>query len=176
MNISCKITGMFLFSLLSFTGTVNAQQKMSFDLAAIRNMRTEMYGSNLSCFNHFSEQVTGGIEMNRFYPVKKISGEEELDLSAWDFDLNFHYLVPLCKHCKFYPLTGFSHTAEKEKNIASGEIVYDRFWSFNTGAGMLWELGKWSPHIEYNYTWGRLNQQFLLAGISYELEWKKEKK
>ncbi|MBL0358932.1 MAG: hypothetical protein IPP72_19610 [Chitinophagaceae bacterium] len=45
------------------------------------------------------------------------------------------------------------------------------FLSFNTGAGLLLECGRWCPHVEYSYTWGHINQQFLLAGVSYELEW-----
>jgi len=149
----------------------NAQSKIGFDLAAIRNMRTEMNGLNISCFYHFNEHLAGGIEMNRFFPASRKIGEEGTRLSAWDFDMNFHYLLPLHKNIKLYPLTGISHTSEKECNSASSESVYERFWSFNAGAGLLCECGKWSPHIEYSYTWGNFNQQFLLAGISYELEW-----
>jgi len=54
--------------------------------------------------------------------------------------------------------------------------LYERFWSYNTGAGILYQLGKWGPHVEYMFTWGHQNQQFLLAGISYELEWGKKEK
>jgi hypothetical protein len=32
--------------------------------------------------------------------------------------------------------------------------------------------GRWVPHIEYTISWGHINQQFFLAGISYELEFK----
>jgi hypothetical protein len=157
-------------------GNSFAQHKLSFDLAAIRNMRQEINGSNLSCFYHVSERVTAGVEMNRFYPVKKTVKGEELKTSAWDFDYNLHYLVPMNKKIIFYPLTGFSHTSEKELNTATNESVYNRFWSFNTGAGFLCECGRWAPHIEYSFTWGHINQQFLLAGISYELEWGKSGK
>lgn len=162
--------------LAMIVGNCFSQHKLSFDLAAIRNMRHEINGSNLSCFYHFSERVTGGLEMNRFYTVKKIAEEGIFKSSAWDFDCNIHYLIPFNKKIVFYPLSGFSHTSEKELNSTADESVYNRFWSFNTGAGFLCECGKWAPHIEYCFTWGHNNQQFLLAGISYELEWGKSGK
>lgn len=151
----------------------NAQQKLSFDVAAIRNFHSQMNGLNVSSFYHFSENLTGGIEVNRFFPVTRIADEETLRLSAWDFDLNFHYLLTLKHRIKCYPLTGISYTAEKEYGSNSHAVwsIKERFFSFNTGAGVLFEAGRWSPHIEYSYTWGHINQQFLLAGISYELEW-----
>ena len=49
--------------------------------------------------------------------------------------------------------------------------MYERFWYYNTGAGLLWEKGRWAPPVECSFTWEQLNQQFLLAGISYEIEW-----
>ena len=155
---------------------VNAQHTASFDIAAIRNMRTHMNGLNISGFYHFTERITAGIEMNRFFSVNRIKKDEELKISAWDLDLNFHYLLPLNKKIRLYPLSGISHTSEKEMNRGTAEDHYERFWSFNTGAGLLYVLGKWSPHIEYSYTWGHINQQFLLAGISYELAWGQKEK
>jgi hypothetical protein len=108
------IKGVIAICLLSLTIMLNAQNKISFDLAAIRNMRTEMNGLNVSCFYHFNEHIIGGIEVNRFFPVKRDVEDETVELSAWDFDCNFHYLLSLNKHWKCYPLTGFSHTSEKE--------------------------------------------------------------
>ncbi|MBK7434303.1 MAG: hypothetical protein IPI66_10610 [Chitinophagaceae bacterium] len=158
-------------SLFWLTLPASAQRMASIDIAGVRNIRHHLNGLNVSGFYHFSERFTGGIEMNRFFPnLQRIKGEE-MELSSWDFDLNFHYLIPLTKKLKAYPLTGISHTSEKEWNKVNGEVIYDRFWSFNTGAGMVYTLGKWSPHIEYMFTWGHLNQQFLLAGLSYEVEW-----
>jgi hypothetical protein len=160
--------------LLLVSGNSFAQNKISIDLAWIRNMKQEMNGSNLSCFYHFNEKLSAGLEINRFYTVKKTNGEEETTRSAWDFDLNMHYLVPLNKKIIFYPLTGISHTSEKERIVianTSTTNIYNKFFSLNAGAGLLLECGKWAPHIEYSYTWGHINQQFLLAGISYELEW-----
>jgi hypothetical protein len=163
--------------MLLCTVNAGAQKAASIDLAYIRNIRHQLNGLNVSSFYHFNERLIGGIEMNRFFPVSRVIEDERIESSAWDFDLNFHYLLPLGKTVKLYPLSGISHTSEKEHNRNSGEIIYERFWSFNTGAGVLFSLGKWSPHIEYMFTWGHLNQQFLLAGISYEVEWgKKEKK
>lgn len=147
-----------------------SQQKLSMDIAGIRSIRKELNGLNVSAFYHFNEKIVGGIEMNRFFPVTHKLDGEAVQLSAWDFDFNFHYLIPVSKNVKMYPLTGFSHTSEKEVKSELNENQTERFWSYNTGAGLLWEKGHWAPHIEYSFTWGHLNQQFLLAGLSYELE------
>jgi hypothetical protein len=163
-----------LFCLLLSAKTGAAQNKASVDMAAVRNMHSNLSGLNVSCFYHFTEKLSAGVEMNRFFTKTEMKGEEKVQLSAWDFDMNVHYLLPLYKSVKCYPLTGISHTAEKE--VAGNETALINFWSFNTGAGILCECGKLVPHIEYNFTWGKLNQQFLLAGISYELEWKHHSK
>jgi hypothetical protein len=164
-----KTFGIVFLLLLGFNAT--AQHKISFDAAVIRNMKSFNNGSNVSCFYHFTEKFTGGLEINTFYPAQTTVADEKIKNSAWDVDLNFHYLLPLQNKLVCYPLCGISHTSEKELTIATDKSIYSRFWSFNTGAGLLLTYGKWAPHIEYSYTWGHLNQQFLLAGISYELEW-----
>ncbi len=161
----------FMTVILCIPVIMMAQHKMSVDIASVTNRHSSMNGLNVSSFYHFNERFTGGIEMNRFFPVSKNISGEDVQQSAWDFDLNFHYLLPITREWKLYPLTGISHTSEKETILKTNESSIDRFWSYNTGAGVLWELGKWSPHIEYSFTWGHINQQFLIAGLSYELEW-----
>ena len=177
MKIFHRIRRFFIVLLLLPALGAGAQRTASIDLASIRNIRHQLNGLNVSGFYHFNERLIGGIEMNRFFPVKRVKGEEPMEISAWDLDLNFHYLLPVSRTVKLYPLSGISHTSERELNSINGESIYERFWSFNTGAGVLFSWGKWSPHAEYMFTWGHINQQFLLAGISYELEWgHKEKK
>ncbi len=169
-----KKTLLYIFICLPFISM--AQNKMSIDIASVSNRHSSINGLNVSAFYHFSERFTGGVEMNRFFPINKNLSGEDVQQSAWDFDLNFHYLLPVGKELKIYPLSGISHTSEKEMNVKTGENGIERFWSYNTGAGILYELGKWSPHIEYSFTWGHINQQFLVAGLSYELEWGTHKK
>ena len=179
MKIHNIIKGLAIACLLLPVLQAKPQKAVSFDLAGIRNIRHQLNGLNVSAFYHFNEHLVGGIEMNRFFTATHIKEGEIQKLSAWDFDLNFHYLLPVTKKMMLYPLSGISHTSEKEFIPEKDEILYDRFWSFNTGAGVLFELGKWGPHAEYMFTWGHMNQQFLLVGISYELEWgrtEKEKK
>jgi hypothetical protein len=163
-----------LVGLLLTASNSIAQNKISADIAAVRNMHIRLNGLNLSCFYHFTEKLSAGIELNRFFKRNEVKGEEVVQLSALDFDMNIHYLLPLYKSLKCYPLTGISHTAEKE--VLHNETQRLNFWSFNTGAGILCECGKIVPHIEYSFTWGKLNQQFVLAGISYELGWNHHKK
>ena len=92
--------------------------------------------------------------------------------SSWDIEINFHYLLPVFKSIKVYPVIGIGHTSEKEINNETNETLLKRFYSANTGAGILARSGKWLPHLEYTYAWGQFNQQFFLAGISYELEFR----
>jgi hypothetical protein len=169
-NLKQRFTACLLLAAM----LAGAQHKASIDLAAIRNTTAQLNGLNVSAFYHFNERLIGGIEMNRFFTSNHIKHEEAVKLSAWDFDLNLHYLLPLGKTLRLYPLTGISHTSEKEIIISLDETVYERFWSFNAGAGAVFQFGKWAPHVEYMFTWGKLNQQFLLAGVSYELEWGKK--
>lgn len=175
MKSTIKGSLVALLSLLLIITGANAQKKIGIDLAGIRNMHSHINGLNVSAFYHFSEKIVAGVEVNRFFPSDKKKGTEDIKLSAWDIDFNVHYLMPIHHNWKFYPVTGISHTSEKEVTREFNEKLYERFWSFNTGAGMLWEVGHWSPHIEYVYTWGLINQQFLLAGLSYEIEWGNKK-
>lgn len=160
-------------SVLIMTGMVVSAQKSSIDLAYIRNTHSNLNGLNISFFQHFNERLTGGLEMNRFFTRRMTVEDAEVDQSAWDFDLNLHYLLPLNKQWRFYPIAGVSHTSEKETIVETQETVYTRFFSVNTGAGILFQSGKWAPHAEYLFTWGHMNQQFFLAGVSYEIEWKR---
>jgi len=169
-NYTCFKSILIGFMLL-FVAYANAQHAISLDLASTRNLAHRINGLNVSCFYHFNERLVGGIEMNRYFPVKRDKDDALMEMSAWDFDLNFHYLISLNKSVKLYPLTGISHTAEREYNRKNSQAVYERFWSYNTGAGILYSIGKWSPHAEYMFTWGHINQRFLLVGLSYELDW-----
>ncbi|MBK8609270.1 MAG: hypothetical protein IPL84_04820 [Chitinophagaceae bacterium] len=76
---------------------VRSQKAVSFDVAGIRSMRSELNGLNVSCFYHINERLTAGLEMNRFFAVTHVKEKEAFKASAWDFDLNFHYLLPVIK-------------------------------------------------------------------------------
>ena len=159
-----------LLLVLTASAGLQAQTRVSFDLGATRNLRQHLNGLNVSSFYHFSEAISAGIEMNRYFNAHRFKGEEGITQSAWDFDLNLHYLIPSNGRLKAYPVSGISHTSEKEISVLSQETSVERFWSFNTGAGILFEWHHLSPHAEYLFTWGKINQQFLLLGLSYEIE------
>ena len=62
----------------------------------------------------------------------------------------------------------------KELNLISNEKITTNFFSVNTGGGFVFELTeKWHPAIEFNYAWGKINQQFLLITLAYEMTHKK---
>lgn len=143
------------------------EKKISIDIAVIRQTFHQVNGLNLSTFYHFNERLAAGVEMNRFFPVL----HKDQQLSAWDFDFNGHYLFDLHHHLFFYPIAGFSHTFSQEQAVADPEeISRDRFWSVNAGSGLMWMKGKWGMHAEFLYTWGQFNQEFVLAGLNYEIE------
>lgn len=164
----------FVFALQT---SLNAQQKLSIDLAAIRNVDKPINGANFSLFYHFSENISGGIEVNRFFSTKSIVEEGTVTSSAWDFDYNFHYYLPIIKGLKVYPIVGFSHTTELEKmeSLNLKEESKLNFWSYNIGVGLAYECKRWIPHFEYLHTASfkqyfgeHIQQDFILAGISYE--------
>ena len=174
MKTNRFVKGLLLLPFL-ITTTLAAQRSISIDLGAIRQRNHHNGGVNISSFYHVNEHLLVGLELNRFFPVRRIIDDEELRLSGWDIEMNIHYRLPLLKSWQVYPITGISHTSEKELNEITRQSRYENFWSVNTGAGMLLELGKWRPYVEYNFSWGRLNQQFVLLGIGYEIEWGKDK-
>jgi hypothetical protein len=154
-----------------FCTLVFSQHKLSIDLAGIRQLEHESNGMNFAAFYHFNEHLSGGIEINRFFPLRHIVNEEENKLSAWDLELNFHYYIGLKNNIEFYPIGGLGHTSEKESLTVSTGNHFEQFWSLNTGAGLLWQWKKWVPHVEYYRAWGKVDQQFVLAGVSYKIEW-----
>ena len=172
MKPTCFVKGLLLLPFF-FASQLSAQQKISIDLGAIRQVTQRHTGINLSSFYHFNEQLLVGMEVNRFFPLHRLEGDEEVILSGWDIEMNMHYLLPLYKKWKGYPIAGISHTSEKEINVYSHQQHFEKYWSMNTGAGVLFEWGKWLPYAEYIFSWGRTNQQFALIGIGYEIEWGK---
>ena len=164
--------GLLLMSL-----QITAQEnQFSLDLSNVKNTRDALTGINISSYYHFNQRLSGGIELNRFFSKKIVRRDievennvEELELSAWDFDCNFHYNIPLTNHIIAYPILGFSHTSEKEKMLTQKKEYTQHFLSYNSGFGIMYSLGKIYPHIEYLFTWGKINQEFLLVGFSYEL-------
>ena len=161
----------FLSYLFLISNHINAQKSYSIDAGYIKSVKNHLDGANLSFFYHFNEKATLGLELNRFFAAVKSFEGKEVTKSAWDFDLNFHYYVPLYKRLHFYPILGVSHTTEKI--VDSGVADIEDFFSFNTGGGIKLLGGKWQPAVEYLFTWGKLNQQFFLVGVGYEFECKK---
>ena len=51
--------------------------------------------------------------------------------------MNLHYLIDIHKGLNIYPITGISHTTDKEMNTENKEAGYESFWSLNTGGGVL---------------------------------------
>lgn len=157
------------FLLLSFRSF--SQNKLSIDLASIRNIKKSHTGLSVSSYYHVTKHLSGGLEVNQFFPIHRIVHEEDLLQSAMDIDLNAHYNFYVFKNIIFYPITGICHNSDIEKNLETGKRHSKQFWSFNSGAGITLGNAKCSPFVEYSYTWGQLNQQFLMAGVCFEIEW-----
>jgi hypothetical protein len=159
------------FLVLFFCIRYSYAQTISFDAAAVRNQLKQAGGFNLSVFYHFTENFSAGIEVNRFFEQRKIKENSEYTISSWDYDCNAHYYFHLHKYIVLYPVTGFSVSVEKEKSDL--ESTQRNLLYFNTGAGILLNTKTVKPHFEYIYAHGKRNEQFLLAGITIELDLKK---
>lgn len=138
-------------------------------MACNLNLRKSMPGTMVSAYYHFTEKVVAGVEVNRFYQHRRRVNEEENKLSAWDIDMNLHYHIPLSKKLFFYPLAGLGHTSERDENVTKGEVEMNNFYSVNAGTGILLELKRFTPFIEYMHTWGEINQEFFLVGVGYAI-------
>lgn len=158
---------------LFFSCFLNAQHSISIDIGGIRQKNNHQKGINISSFYHVNQQLLAGLEANHFFPVHRSTNEgEDIRVSGWDIEMNLHYLLSLRRGLRFYPITGISHTSEREINISTQYRQGEQFWSVNTGVGINTSLGHWLPHIEYIFSWGRIRQQFILAGVGYEIEWR----
>jgi hypothetical protein len=164
-----KKTSVFIICVLLLFAQGLAQNKIGLDVAAIRNTQKPINGLNLSCFYYFSKDIAAGLEVDRFFPARLKSEDGDSEHSALDIEMNMHYLFSLHKGLHVYPVAGISHTTDREVKLKDGYTLEKSFLSINTGGGILWELGNWSPHLEYTFAWGPENQQFFLAGISYEI-------
>ena len=161
----------FILAQQFISVSVSAQQAISIDLGAIRAKNHHHAGMNLSGFYHFNEHVLGGVEVNRFFPIKEVTADEKLQLSGWDLEMNFHYLMGLSKTFKLYPIGGVSHTIESEINTEDHRQISHHSWAVNTGVGLNAKVGHWLPHVEYIFSWGELKQEFILIGAGYEISW-----
>lgn len=159
----CRIL-LILMQLLTITLKA---QKLSVDIAAVRNHSLRLYGSNASIFYHFTKNISAGIEVNRFFCTQKIKQEETVRLSAWDFDINLHYYLPASRQIILYPVLGISYSREKEASLNASELRHLKY--VNTGTGILFGNRNWKPHIEFILANGRKTEQLVIAGLNIEL-------
>lgn len=153
---------------------IAAAQKISIDAAVIRNTTQKLWGVNTAIFYHFTERLSGGFELTRFYNRMVQQKSEKVERSAWDIDLNFHFDVFRVKKLNLYPLLGVGYNEFRETNRSLNESLYERYWALNTGAGIRLDAGILKPHVEYTAVWAGQIEHILLAGIALEFE-KKEK-
>jgi hypothetical protein len=171
MNIKAMRKITLLPAIIFFLLTAGYAQKLSVDVAGVRNHTFNLYGANTSVFYHFNESLSAGVEANRFFAKKKGNADEEIYFSAWDYDFNLHYLLPVTKKFSLYPVLGFGFSFEREESKAGINRLHRKY--FNTGAGILFNTGIIKPHIEYVLATHRKTEQFALAGITIELNFKK---
>jgi len=158
----------FKIVLLLFIAASVKAQKISIDIAAVRNQSLQLHGVNASVFYHFTEQFSAGTELNRFFAAPKEKQGEVIYLSAWDFDINLHYYLPVSKRIILYPVLGISYSSEKEESKSSSEKNHRKY--FNSGAGIIWNTKNIKPHLEYVLANSRKTEQLVLAGITIEFD------
>lgn len=175
MLLSKETRKQVLFVLFLFCMQIAQAQKLSIDGAVIRNVTQNLKGINTALFYHFTERFSGGVELTRFYTHSIEIKQERITRSAWDIDLNFHYDIAGVKEFSLYPIAGIGYNELREAYKQLNRSLYERFWAFNTGAGIRLDAGILKPHIEYTLVWSHKAEHILLAGISYEFG-KEEKK
>jgi len=161
-----RFCGILLIVMQLVTVTLKAQ-KLSVDIAAVRNHSLRLHGTNASLFYHFTKHFSAGIEVNRFFGTQKIKQGETVRLSAWDFDMNLHYYLPASRQIILYPVLGISYSREKEASLNESELRHLKY--VNTGAGILFGSRTWKPHIEFILANGKKTEQLVIAGLNIEL-------
>lgn len=146
-------------------------QRISIDVAGIRNHTQKLNGVNLSVFYHFTEAFSAGAEVNRFFTANRVKDNETVQLSVWDIDVNLHYYIPLYKKVYVYPVLGVGAATEKEQKESGTRLHHVKY--FNAGAGLLLNTRTIKPHIEYVVASSRKTEQYVLAGITIEIDFKK---
>jgi hypothetical protein len=170
MNIKIMRRIIFVSAFLLCLLRAGYTQKLSVDVAGIRNYTVDLYGANTSIFYHFTESFSAGVEANRFFRKRKNTADE-IYFSAWDYDLNLHYLLAVHKKFSLYPVLGFGFSFEREETKEGINRLHRTY--FNTGAGILFNTGTIKPHLEYVLALNRKAEQLVLAGITIELDLKK---
>jgi hypothetical protein len=160
------------YVLFLLTAHASSAQKLSVDIAGIRNQAQEINGINASFFYHFTEVFSAGIEVNRFFKHGSVKNGNKIYSSAWDYDFNIHYYLPLHQKLYIYPLAGVSYASEKEY---AEETKTEKHLYANAGVGLLLNIQKLKPHIEYVSSFSSKAEHFLIAGITLEINLKKEK-
>jgi hypothetical protein len=161
-----------IFLVSSFFSLQTKAQRISIDAAGIRNHSRQLHGTNISVFYHFTEMLSAGVEVNRFFTRHSMKESEPVTLSAWDYDFNLHYYIPLQQKLYIYPVAGISYSVEKEQ---AKEIKREKNFYVNSGAGLLLNFQTVKPHIEYIYAFGAKNESFFISGVTIELNLKKRK-
>jgi hypothetical protein len=146
-------------------------QRISIDVAGIRNHTQQLNGANFSVFYHFTEMFSAGAEVNRFFTTRRVKENETVQLSVWDFDVNLHHYIALHKKLYVYPVLGVGLATEKEQKEYGTRHHHVKY--FNAGAGLLLNTGTIKPHIEYVIASSRKTEQYVLAGVTIEIDFKK---
>lgn len=150
-------------------------QKVSVDGAVIRNSTQNLSGINTAVFYHFTERLSGGIELTGFFSKTFVRKPESIKRSAWDLDINFHYDLIRFNKLSIYPIAGVGYNEVREKNQLLAEPENEKFWAINSGAGIRLDAGFIKPHLEYTAVWLNGLEHLILAGISIEFGSGKEK-
>ncbi len=172
MRTSFTITKLWLVFIL-FQANIQAQQGWMIGIAPSLEMNEQLFGVNSRLYYGPNDHFCFGPEVT-FFPYQEI--DEEYELTVAELNLNAHYIFELTHKLGIYPLTGLNYSIEKERFIeeTSQNKKEDEF-GWNYGFGAHYNLGKLFAFFEFKGVAGKLNDEFISAGVIFSIS-KKPKK
>jgi outer membrane protein X len=150
---------------ISLTGNYFRQDHVRYILWGGGSKNRGHFGSGLQ----FTYGITNGL---RVAPGFNYFFERE-GLTAYEANLNFHYLIPILPGLKVYPIAGASVLHEEWKNISAGPgpepLTYNNNatpMAANLGAGVQFDFcRRWFVNADYIYKTNEIERSQLSLGV-----------
>lgn len=170
MRVFKKLT---IISILGFCFfNLSAQEGFMGGVGPTYELNNDLAGTNARLYYGPNEKFCFGPEAS-YYPYQKIN--DEYEASIIDLNINAHYIFEVTHKLGIYPVSGLNFTIEKERLIEFKDDVFEEEeLGLNYGLGAHYNLGKIFAFVEFKGVIGQLNDEFLTAGILFNLSKKKE--
>ncbi|GAA4272761.1 outer membrane beta-barrel protein [Aquimarina gracilis] len=173
MKTYFAIAKLWLVLLLFSEVNVYAQQGWMLGIAPSLEMNEQLLGINGRIYYGPNDHFCFGPEVT-FFPYQEIN--EEYELSLTELNLNTHYIFELTHKLGIYPLAGLNYSIEKERLINQNtQTKEENEFGLNYGFGAHYNLKKLFAFIEFKGVAGKLNDEFISAGVIFSIFRKTQK-